>query len=73
MAGPGGVFNQTATTIPTMADNIPIRPAIHSTRLRRWESKRPVAAGVISMATTRITPTVCRLATTAKLSRSIRK
>ena len=71
--GPGVVSNIMAPTIPRIADMSPRSPDIRMTFFSRWLSNNAVAAGVMSMATTRITPTVRSAATTAKDRSSIKK
>ena len=73
IAGPGGVFKTIALIKPRTAANRPKRPEMTSTLFKLLESKRAVDAGVISMATTRMIPTVCSEATMARETSSIKK
>jgi len=58
---------------PRIADSKPIIPEITNTFCNLSERSSAVDAGVINIATTRITPTVPKEATTAKESINIKK
>ena len=73
MAGPGVVSQTIAQIIPNKAEMAPIEPEITNIHGNRFVSKYAVDAGIINIATTKITPTDCKDDTTAKLSNNIKK
>jgi len=72
MAGPGFVLNRIENIKPRIADINPMIAEMTKTCLSLFDNNKAVEAGVISIATTRITPTLCKAETTAMDNKSIR-
>ena len=72
IAGPGVVFNMMARINPRIAANKPNKPDKKITFFSLLLNSRAVEAGVISMATTNMTPSDLRLETTANDNSSIK-
>ena len=73
MVGPGGVSKIIEMDMPTMEDTTPVMHDVKITNLNLSVKRRAVAAGVINIATTKITPTALNEITMAKDKSIIKK